>query len=73
MTCVKDVVIIPTIAMMSAGFSMESSLFLDEDAMCLGHDVWLIGNQGLRDQRLKLGKLLLLIDITKLHFLKMDL
>ncbi len=34
--CVKDVVITPTIAMTSAGFSMESSLFLDKDATCLG-------------------------------------
>lgn len=34
--CVKDVVITPTIAMMSAGFSMESLLLLVKDGMCLG-------------------------------------
>lgn len=33
---VKDVVIIPTIEIMSAGFSMESLLFLDKDGMYLG-------------------------------------
>lgn len=33
---VKDVVIIPTIEIMSAGFSMESPLFLNKDDMRLG-------------------------------------
>lgn len=72
-SCVKDVVITPTIAMMLAGFSMESSLFLDkdmlrvlDDQLCNVQDVRLIRNQGLCEQRLNPGQLLILIDISKL-------
>lgn len=77
-SCVKDVVIIPTIAMMSAGFSMESSLFLDEDAVCLGRSAlsctWCLADWKSRSAWPKIeARKGLIIDITKLHFLKMDL
>lgn len=74
-SCVKDVVITTTIAVMSAGFSMESSLFLDKDGTCLRRSAfsctWCSADWKLRSassQRLKPGQLLLLINISKLCY-----